>query len=71
MKTGLDRAVEYFGSKAELARALNTSPQNVNNWYRKGLPAAQAAEIAKVSNHDLSFWDVFDPSEKHAIQNNS
>jgi hypothetical protein len=36
------------GSWADLARALETTEQRVNNWKRRGVPSAQYVEIATI-----------------------
>ena len=37
-KTGLYKAVAYFGSNAKLARAVKTTRSSINNWHKRGVP---------------------------------
>jgi len=52
MKT--QTVIEYFGSQAETARALNVKPQAVNQWRDKGiLPVGRAYQVQVITNGDL------------------
>ena len=52
MKT--QKVIEYFGSQAETARALNVKPQAVNQWRDKGmLPIGRAYQVQVITGGDL------------------
>lgn len=42
----VERIAEIAGSKADLARRLNVSPQTVNNWISRGIPLAMCPVIS-------------------------
>lgn len=41
-------------SKAEFARMMNTSAQNVQNWCKRGVPAIKALEVASTLGVNVS-----------------
>lgn len=43
----LQRLIEFCGSQARLGRALNVSPQVVQNWVKRGRISATAAMDAE------------------------
>lgn len=48
--TPLDRAVDHFGSKAAMARAIGAKPMTVQHWFRgRPVPVAQAIRIEQAS----------------------
>lgn len=63
----IKRAARLIGSKAALARAINTTPQTVQHWlqgHSKELPAWAAVRIdsateGKIKKHELR-PDLFD-----------
>ena len=49
--SALDRLIQFCGSQARLARALDVSPQVVQNWVKRGRISATAAiDIERESN---------------------
>jgi DNA-binding transcriptional regulator YdaS (Cro superfamily) len=50
MICNLDIAIDHFGTKAALARALNIDPMVVYQWSKRGIPASRAVEIETASN---------------------
>jgi len=55
----IDVAIEHFGNRAELARAMGVSDQNVYNWCKRGtFPTANALEIERISNGAVKARDV-------------
>ena len=55
----LRMAIEFFGTKAELARAMKTSAQNVENWSRKNqIPTSQALQIERATGGKIKARDV-------------
>lgn len=51
MTKGLDRAISYFGSQAELGRRLGVKRTTVNSWVKKRsvIPAHRAVSIEKLT----------------------
>lgn len=48
--TPLERALDHFGSKAALARAIGAKPMTVQHWFRgRAVPVAQAIRIENAS----------------------
>lgn len=44
--TPLDRAVNHFGTKAALARAIGVSPMTVQHWFRgRRVPVKHAVRL--------------------------
>ena len=61
----LNAAIKHFGSKAELARAMNTSNQNVNNWFKRGtIPPANALQAERASGGAIKSRDILLENEK-------
>lgn len=48
-QTPIQRAIEACGSPAELARCVGVSPQLVNYWRNKGIPAHRALKVSEVT----------------------
>lgn len=70
MKTPIERAVDAAGSQAELAKALNVSPQRVWNWVNRDseIPAEQVLPIERatgIPRHELR-PDIFEPPAETA-----
>lgn len=58
-------AINHFGSKAEFARAMNTSGQNINNWIKRGaIPPANALQAERASGGIIRARDVLIEHEK-------
>ncbi len=47
-------AIDHFGTPAKLARALGVSPQLVNSWRHRGLPAERCRQIHKATKGKVS-----------------
>lgn len=47
-------AIDYFRTKAALARAMGVTPMAVHQWTKRRIPAERAAEIVVITNGDLS-----------------
>jgi|14_taG_2_1085336.scaffolds.fasta_scaffold06632_7 DNA-binding transcriptional regulator YdaS (Cro superfamily) len=61
----INNAITHFGGKAELAKAMNTSSQNVYNWSQKGtIPASNALQIERVSGGKIKARDVLLENER-------
>ena len=55
----LQAAIDHFGSKAEFARAMKTSAQNVQAWIKKGtIPTNNALQIERASNGKIKSRDI-------------
>ena len=50
---GLDKAKNYFGSQAELARVLGLGPMAVSSWRKRGVPPRRAAQIEKLTKGEI------------------
>jgi DNA-binding transcriptional regulator YdaS (Cro superfamily) len=46
----IQKLIEHFGSKAEMARQLGIERQNVTYWLNEGVPAIQAVKIEMITN---------------------
>lgn len=58
----LQKAIEIIGSKSELARLLNVTPQAINKWHSAPVNHCRAISEATgglVTRHDLR-PDIFD-----------
>jgi len=60
----MKKFIEYFGNKADIARAFDVTPQAVNAWFVRGVPVKRAIQIermtqGKVKREDLR-PDIFD-----------
>lgn len=52
----LKKAIKAAGSQSELARKLELTPQAVQGWTKKGLPAERVIQVERetgVSRHEL------------------
>ena len=49
MSSGLERAIKAAGGLTPLADRMKVLPQVVNNWRRRGIPAARVLEICKAT----------------------
>lgn len=50
MTNNLNKAIDYFGSKAELARKLKVSSMVVYQWSKRKVPLERAIEIERISD---------------------
>lgn len=58
-RESLNLAVEYFGSQKNLAAALGTSKQTVNNWIKRGrISASSAIDVEEVTKGDIKKQDL-------------
>lgn len=53
-----NRAIEHFGTQANLARALNVQPQLVYQWSKRGLPAKRAKQISDASGGAIKLEEL-------------
>jgi DNA-binding transcriptional regulator YdaS (Cro superfamily) len=51
-KTPLERAIDAAGGLSELARRLKVSPQRVQNWRSRGVPAEWVLEVERATVDD-------------------
>lgn len=55
-KTAIERIIEVTGkTPAEIAKAINASPQSVNNWQKRGISKKGAQDIAQAFNLSLDW----------------
>jgi hypothetical protein len=65
----VDEAINYFGSRAYLCKALSIKVQNVNYWNRIGrISSIQQIRLEKLTNGALKvdndeFFDMFKKQE--------
>ena len=60
----LNGAIAHFGTKAEFARAMETTAQNVQNWLKKGtIPAANALQAERASGGVVKARDILIENE--------
>lgn len=69
-KTAIERIIEVTGkTPAEIAKAINASPQSVNNWQKRGISKKGAQDIAKAYNLSLD-WIITGEGSIHPLQSN-
>lgn len=69
-KTAIERILEATGkTSAEIAKAIDASPQSVNNWQKRGISKKGAQEIAKAFNLSLD-WILTGQGSMHPLQSN-
>jgi len=57
--SAIDRMVEYFGSQAEVARALKVTPSAVTQWLQNGaIPAQRAIQIEALTKGEIKALDL-------------
>ena len=49
-KMPIDRAIDYFGSGAAMARALGVVPMTVSKWKERGVPVERAFQIESATD---------------------
>ena len=49
----LSDAVDYFGSKSRLARALGIRPQSITTWPKPFVPPGQAIRLEIMTDGEL------------------
>jgi DNA-binding transcriptional regulator YdaS (Cro superfamily) len=55
----LEQIIEWFGSKANMARALGVDRSAVTQWVKDGgLPAARAVEVERLSGGRFKAVDL-------------
>ncbi len=47
--SNIDKALEFFGTKAKLAEALDVSEMVVYQWSKRRVPVSRAVQIEKAS----------------------
>ena len=64
----LNGAIAHFGTKAEFARAMDTTAQNVQNWMKKGtIPTANALQVERASGGRVKSRDIL--LENESVEN--
>lgn len=58
MSDSLQRAIQHVGGAARLAAALNISPQRLNNWQARGVPAERCPDIERATNGQVKCEDL-------------
>ncbi|WP_194442373.1 YdaS family helix-turn-helix protein [Pseudoalteromonas simplex] len=63
---GLQKAISTIGGQVKLAKAINTSQQNISNWLRTGNIAPNKVilieRVTGVSRHELR-PDIYPPED--------
>lgn len=54
----MEKIIDFFGSKSEMAKALGVDPAAVTWWLQNGLPALRAIQIEKLSNGRFRARDI-------------
>lgn len=54
----MEQIIEFFGSKAALARALGVEKPSVSHWLENGLPARRAIEIERLTEGKIKAVDI-------------
>ena len=55
----IQRVVEWFGSQAEVARALKVSPSAVTQWLNAGaIPAQRAIQIEALTKGEIKALEL-------------
>lgn len=50
--------IEYYGNKANIARAFKVTPQAINSWFVRGIPVKRAIEIERVTEGAIKREDL-------------
>lgn len=59
MKEDIQKAVEFFGSQAKMAEALEVSRAAVSHWIKaQALPAARAIQIEAITQGAIRALDL-------------
>ena len=58
MTTAINKAIEYYGSQAALARACGVSQMAVSKWTRHGVPPERALQIEKLTDGAVTRQDL-------------
>jgi DNA-binding transcriptional regulator YdaS (Cro superfamily) len=62
---GFAKAVEFFGSQANLARALGVTPQAVIQWRERGFSPRSAVKLDRITGGKLPARDLAAADEAH------
>jgi len=54
----MDKLLTYFGRKADIARALDVSPQVVNGWFARGMPVKWAVQVERLTRGEVTRQDL-------------
>ena len=54
----MEQIIEFFGSKAALARALGVEKPSVSYWLENGLPPRRAIEIERLTEGKIKAIDI-------------
>ena len=64
----LNKAIKHFGSQTKLAEALGLTAMAVTQWKKRKVPLEAAKEIERVTNGEVTKYDLrpdfFDPPEQ-------
>lgn len=65
---GIEKAIRFFGSQSDLARALDVSRMNVRNWIVGAcdVPIKRCVQIEKLTNGAVTRKDLR-PNDWHEI----
>lgn len=55
---GLDKAIRWAGSQAELCRRLGVKPQVMSNWRRRGVPLERCVDIEAATRGEVMRWEL-------------
>ncbi|MCU0939710.1 MAG: helix-turn-helix domain-containing protein [Burkholderiaceae bacterium] len=62
---GFAKAVEFFGSQADLARALGVTPQAVTQWRERGFSPRSAVKLDRITAGALPAREMAADEEAH------
>lgn len=68
MKTGIESAVNYFGSQSALASQLGVKQQSLQLWYsgKRSVPIKRCVQIERLTNGAVTRKDLR-PDDYHEI----
>jgi len=69
--SGLDAAIEFFGSPSALAEKLRVTTMSISHWKKRGVPIKRAIEIEFFTNGRVAKESLCDDFEKFAIAKTS
>lgn len=62
--SNLQQAIQYFGTQAKLAQALDIGSMAITQWKHRGVPPMRAKQIERLSNGNIKASllrpDIFD-----------
>ena len=54
----IDRILDFFGSKRQLAEKLNVSPQAICKWERTQIPSDRAIQIEHLTKGKITSVEI-------------